>query len=628
MIGIDRQAIEAKKAKLDQVKDELKSEFVGIDYIIDDLINYLQIWYLMPEILTRPIIINLWGMTGVGKTDLIRKMVSKLEFQDRFAEVELSHGSIGWRDTVWSLLDDNGLNDGQPAIVLFDEIQKFASLDANGHPRQDVSFQDFWELLSDGKLAKREHKESIERYVNSYLFDSAQRKKKQVQQNNEANEAEPEAIGLWEASQVKKLFDFEEDAFKLAEMKPDELLNRLLEKRSKKKIYEAVNHAKTLIIISGNLDDAFTMANATGETDVDADIFHAFTEKITLIDIKNSLSKIFRPEQVARFGNIHLIYKSLKKEHFRRIIATEIDRIVVKTKLHFGIELTVDKSLHRLIYQNGVFPAQGVRPVFSSVIDILESHLSKFVFEALISDATTIRISYDYPRYLIKAQLGEAINSETKYIGRIDKIRDNNLTHLIANVSVHECGHAVAYAVLFGLAPLQLKSKVASTYVSGFTFPHQIYHTQKSLLRKIQVYLAGGIAEELVFGKDLATIGRENDREEATKLAIGYIRKFGFDEDYQAYYSSDETCKMKIQVTDKSIEYLMKEMARATTELLENQRDFLTELSQHLYRRGTLNAAEIAEVAARHQVEVGVKEEGYMYIENYEGIVDTETRAE
>ena len=112
---INRTLIDEKKQQLERIKLELKQEFVGIDYIIDDLLDYIQIWYLMPEILTRPIIVNLWGMTGVGKTDLVRKLVSKLHYQDRFCEVELSNSensSGSWRNSVWSILDDNGLNDG------------------------------------------------------------------------------------------------------------------------------------------------------------------------------------------------------------------------------------------------------------------------------------------------------------------------------------------------------------------------------------------------------------------------------------------------------------------------------------------------------------------------------------
>jgi hypothetical protein len=44
---------------LDTAKASLKAKFIGIDEIIDQLFEYLYIWYLMPQILMRPMIINL-----------------------------------------------------------------------------------------------------------------------------------------------------------------------------------------------------------------------------------------------------------------------------------------------------------------------------------------------------------------------------------------------------------------------------------------------------------------------------------------------------------------------------------------------------------------------------------------
>jgi ATP-dependent Lon protease len=88
---IDIESISARQAALDRAAIFLKEQFVGIDEVIDSLLEYIQIWYLGPELLTRPIIVNLWGVTGVGKTDLVRKLVKFLDMQDRFAEVELSN---------------------------------------------------------------------------------------------------------------------------------------------------------------------------------------------------------------------------------------------------------------------------------------------------------------------------------------------------------------------------------------------------------------------------------------------------------------------------------------------------------------------------------------------------------
>ncbi len=65
-------------------------------------------------------------MTGAGKTDLVRKMVKFLNYQDRFAEVELSNiDGSNWNTNVSQILSNYDLNDEKPAIVLFDEIQRF-----------------------------------------------------------------------------------------------------------------------------------------------------------------------------------------------------------------------------------------------------------------------------------------------------------------------------------------------------------------------------------------------------------------------------------------------------------------------------------------------------------------------
>ena len=165
---VDFDAIATRKGTLERARTELKLNFVGIDDTIDSLLDYIQIWYLLPEILTRPIIVNLWGMTGVGKTDLVRRLVKILDFQDRFTEVELSNiDSTSWSSSVAAILNNNGINDSKPAIVLFDEIQRFNTLNPDGTPIQSTKFTDFWELLSDGKLSKRE-RDNLDAYLQSY----------------------------------------------------------------------------------------------------------------------------------------------------------------------------------------------------------------------------------------------------------------------------------------------------------------------------------------------------------------------------------------------------------------------------------------------------------------------------
>ncbi len=635
-ININLEEINNKKLRLEKIKIELKHEFIGIDYIIDELVDYIQIWYLMPEILTRPIIVNLWGMTGVGKTDLIRKLVSKLDYQDRFVEVELSNGESTWNSSVSSILETNGINNAKPAIVLFDEIQRFYTIDSEGKPLLNTRFQDFWELLSDGKLAKRDAKESIDDYLQRYLYAAMQRQKRKQKlkdappmppdplnpMGGNYSEDEEATVGVWEAQSLKKIFDLKESVNEIAEMREEDVLMMMQQTREKKKVYEPINHSKTLIIISGNLDEAYSMANETGETDIEADIFRAYTEKITIVDIKNALSRKFKPEQVARFGNIHLIYKSLRKVDFESLISEELLKIIKKNKEYFGVDIEITKNLNQLIYQNGVFPVQGVRPVFSSITDIVEANLSKLLFEAFMGNLMHIAMDYDFEKKKIIAQLAGKRTIELDYVGKIDQIRQDNSPDMVANIAVHESGHAIVYGILLGLAPLQLKSRVASRYAQGFSFPHLIHLSKENIVNKIKIFLAGGIAEEIIFGDEKATISRSFDREEATSMIMEYIRKYGFDKNFQAYYAHSGPYSMELSVTDWAIEKMIRDLAKETRELLEKNKDFLISLSKELAKKGSLKPLEVVLIAHKFGHTFEVKEENYLHLAGYEGLLN------
>jgi hypothetical protein len=617
-VNIDRAAIAERNEQLEQARLTLRAKFVGIEEVIDDLIDAMRVWWLMPEVLTRPVIINLWGMTGVGKTDLVRRLVNELQMQDRFAEVELSNGdTTSYRSSVAQVLATNQIVDGKPAIVLFDEIQRFNTLDTDGKPLQNTKFTDFWELLSDGRLAKRERTD-LDYMLNELRFNmrDAQRRKER------GEEVEVDTtVGWWQASSMKETLGLEESTDAIAEMHQSEIVERIAKARSAKKVYEPVDHSKTLCIISGNLDDAYSMATMTSEADVDADIFYAFTKKITVVDIKTALSRRFKPEQVARFGNVHLIYTSLRRSHFEELINRELQRITDTTQDRFGIEVSFTPAIGALTYRNGVFPVQGVRPVFSSVADIVESNLARFLFEALMIGATKVSVDYDASRSVLVGIVGKGRKTlstlERPYTGRLDRVRERNMSDVVANVSVHEAGHAVAYAVLLGLAPLQLTAKVASSYAAGFTFPHDVHETKAQILSKIKVLLAGGIAEEIVFGDMNATTGRSHDREQATMQTLDFVRKYGFDREFQAHYGLDFSYVMDKTVTDLDVEKMVSRLVAETHELLVEHQKMLVALGAALHRAGKLEAHDVAEICGRFGVSALVKQEGYLHIPPY-----------
>ena len=72
MIQQDKVLIIEKRERLEKVRIALKKDFIGLDSVIDEMVDLIEPWYLFPELQFRPLVINLWGMTGVGKTDLVK----------------------------------------------------------------------------------------------------------------------------------------------------------------------------------------------------------------------------------------------------------------------------------------------------------------------------------------------------------------------------------------------------------------------------------------------------------------------------------------------------------------------------------------------------------------------------
>lgn len=138
-----------------KAKKTLKELFFGIDEVIDKIFAQIETWYIYPEYLIRPTIINLYGLTGVGKTDFVRKLSKLLELNDKTCIIELDCNSKSAYDSTineWSLGNDsifdelksNDIRPDDKSILLLDEIHRFNS--------EKGKYGDIWKLLSDGFL--------------------------------------------------------------------------------------------------------------------------------------------------------------------------------------------------------------------------------------------------------------------------------------------------------------------------------------------------------------------------------------------------------------------------------------------------------------------------------------------
>jgi len=530
--------IKTKKEKLEEVKIKLKDKFIGIDGVINKVIDNISLWYLTPEIQFRPLIISLWGITGVGKTDLVRTLVSLLNFTDKFIEIQMDTKN-DYCKNIETYLENSGVDTTQPAILLLDEIQRYRTLNEHGEMIDNKYFNDIWMLLSDGKLQSNSQRRADimellleEMYWQDQKDNGDNEEDKSSDSDSEEPKQKPKKIknlrfhtGYWTAMRFKKLLGLKMPTDNIMELSSIERVEMLEEHLKNNNVNEGKSYEKLLIFISGNLDEAFKIANAVEDNEGDADIYHELSKRVSIINIKDALAFKFKPEQIARFGNNHIIYPCLDKKSYYKIIEKNCFQILNRIESEHNIKIELSDNIYDVIYRNGVFPTQGVRPVISTVFNVLGSNLPHFLYIALINNINYFYLDFENKILFIKI-------NDTKYekeiILDIDSLRENKSIDETTLITVHEIGHALAHAILFNTPPKQINVNAAG-FNGGFVINHDSIDNKTFIRNQAAVYLGGLAAEEIVFGEEFKSSGSSYDILTATDIIGKYVRAYGMD---------------------------------------------------------------------------------------------------
>ena len=154
--------MKTKIETLEKVKATLKSEFIGLDEIIDKIITALTPWYVTPEVIQRPVVVSLWGMTGTGKTSVISRLIELLDIkkQSMFFDCgkETGDNSISDKIEEFFRLEDSetSLDDLLKNLVfVFDEFQYARTIDESGcEVDNKTGLRAVWNLMDTGILSR------------------------------------------------------------------------------------------------------------------------------------------------------------------------------------------------------------------------------------------------------------------------------------------------------------------------------------------------------------------------------------------------------------------------------------------------------------------------------------------
>lgn len=627
----------SKQAQVETARKTLKSEFFGIDKAIDELVNNTRSWYVLNAYQDRPLIVNLWGLTGVGKTSLVTRLAELLSCQDRLFKFDLGdkHGSNSFRNNI----DDICKNDeNDPLIIVLDEFQHSRTL--IGPMLRELASDDnrkIWELIDSGKIEYFNWYHGLNnlsdhvKKLKYFLLNGVEVEKGLIAKglrlfNSEFHDNDPHSeqpnktnmlfVDTCHYDDIMK-FSGKSYAFNitqelkehLLELNGEESVSFLLDIIKSAKKPQVKNFTKALIFVIGNLDEAYSMS-ANMSTDIDADVFYEASLKITVPQIKRALATRFRNEQIARLGNIHVIYPALSKKAFQNIIQHELEKVKQQTREHLDLELLFEESVTQLIYKEGVFPTQGVRPLLTTVNYLIKTNLPVYFSEILLRDLTVTQLKFVVKNkclichYISK---NEVVHDKTMAIETpLEDIRISRKDDLQAITAVHESGHAIISSLLLKVIPDHVCSVTTETDANGFVFskfPWK-YVAKQDIIKRVAMYLGGYVAEELVFGQEHLTTGSSSDIQSATAFLSRMYKTEGLGGLLFHYNldTSDNYVIHDVEAVELLIQEAMKKGYALAKETLEKEMPLLLVLSDYLSDHSSIEKEALKQKIQIHKI--------------------------
>jgi len=572
---MSRTQMNERQQRLAEIAVQLKTELFGIDEIIDQVIENLRVWYILPHCMTRPVVICLWGLTGTGKTQLVRRLAQLLGFYDRFVEVQMGGAKRRhfYTPSIADTLSESNIDEALPGILLLDEFQHFRTITSDGQEISTDGYEDVWTLLSDGRLPPSPLKDVDMQWADTFYDEERDAECGSLRSDPATLRFR---ISARDADQLKRLLKLRESLTDIMQWSWKQVQQRFSQFRSSPQHWET-DYSRLLIFICGNLDEMYQeTAQRVEDCDTDADIFRHVTSNLSLIDVKKSLSQRFRPEQTARLGNLHIIYPSLSRRTYERLIAEICQRYVDDVEKQTGVRFAIGADVHAALYANAVFPAQGARPLFSSAHAILSGTLLNAALWALeqnldLTHGCVLELSEDRQCLSVSGVNAQGACQRAQFAAAfdLDRIKTRTNKDFRALLAVHEAGHALIYSLLFKQPPQEVRINIASFEGGYSNFVNLKASTRQNELDMICVSLAGRAAEEWVFGHWACTTGAQDDYQQATSRAARYVRHHGFGEHLShtdITMHRDEHINTNIAPSNEEIETLLRDQyVRAQT---------------------------------------------------------------
>lgn len=605
-------SVAEKKHILTRVRKKLKKHYRGIDDQIDMLIDSISGWYLGTTVGDRPTIVNIWSITGLGKTSLIRMLMDELQAANRLVEITLDNSAPqDERMTVLRRVSRAVGNNRNDLCLFIDEFQNMQTIDKEGKPVRNTPYQDLWTLLSDGRFFTKE--DFLEIIINlfdmvcGYWISAHKNLRLALDQSGKLDatsklKAEFELwssrsssfesnydhhLGSYDRNLVEVAGKFDDMLYSVGYSKDYELedIEKFVKKLSeelkdtniytlfrvnmvyeKERVVKALNNSlfqhldfstynhiidsvkreairlvksdvesllkakNLLVIIAGNQDSLFNGSRALMHTYKDIDELYEANKKLKWFDLKQLLLEKIRPEQISRLGMNHIIYPTLSAKAYKQLINDRLGIIANRVKKDYKVELTFTDNMKSILFRNGAFPTQGVRPLLS----LVDAMVGGSIIE-LCSQMKPCKAVVDIDENTKKLIITHGTKKDIKnlLLEVSDQEEECGGKGRLAN-AVHEAGHAITWMFLTGLpadidmAPLSMEAAAFTRPLMNDDFADETGSLHRFHKSYIAMALGGRCAETMVFGEENLSHGCWGDLQVATSKALALVRKYGY----------------------------------------------------------------------------------------------------
>lgn len=376
------EVIEPSAELFANAKKNVKEKFVGQEAAIESVFAQMETWYLHPETRKSPVIIPLFGMTGTGKTSLIKEIITELHLEreffyfdmDKFSGADSKTQEMNFANELsqkvsqkekYGSFELETLVTPKNPIIMLDEFQKInTKKEGKSESQSRPLAQPIWEMLGNsGKLI-----------VSNPTFE----KLRTTFEYPESHLPIPSHIKYGPEKELK-------------EKMKSELLMEAQEIYERTPPQATLNLEGGLFFIGANLDNVFKKSKVSDPESVSANELNVITKNITVSEVKDGLLELFRPEHVARLGSRFVVFPTFSEKSFKEVISKRLDDIKEMAFKHYKIRVEYTENLKERIYQEGVIPSQGIRPLIQTIDTFAVDPLSRLHSEKVKEDFYTNR---------------------------------------------------------------------------------------------------------------------------------------------------------------------------------------------------------------------------------------------